>query len=86
MASLREKNDCIHRSTCRFLNDQMCFTECGHYFSEENLHSYNSDYTAALSATISEFLKKIDRPIGPLMLFELATRLNSVVKAQQNCA
>jgi len=49
--------------------------------------SANIDYTAALKVELDRYV--IDNgcmPLSESKLYELATRLNSVVKAQQNCA
>jgi hypothetical protein len=46
----------------------------------------NSDYTAALRAELLHYQVSRCCSIGQICAHELATRLNSVVKAQQNCA
>ena len=46
----------------------------------------NIDYTAALEVEIDVFHRSKYKAISESELHELATRLNSVVKAQQNCA
>ncbi len=50
------------------------------------VHANNSDYTAALRAELLHYQVSRCCSIGPICAHELATRLNSVVKAQQNCA
>jgi hypothetical protein len=46
----------------------------------------NSDYTAALEEELSHCIGSDDFDFSNSVIHEVATRLNSVVKAQQNCA
>ena len=46
----------------------------------------NNDYTAALRDDIYRWFSKQQFTYTKLMVNQLAERLNSVVKAQQNCA
>ncbi len=48
--------------------------------------AHNSDYTAALEVELKQWINSQPSVIAEKDMRELATRLNSAVKAQQNCA
>ena len=66
MAALIEKNDCMHRSVCKYIGDGMCLTECGHM---ETQNTDNQQLKAEIAALITEFLRYGDHTMPQVAVF-----------------
>jgi hypothetical protein len=64
----------------------VCIKKCARKLLKPALRSHSSDYTAALEAALNTLHSFGELEYNKLSIHKVATRLNSAIKASQNCA